>query len=203
MPGDLLELLFGPSEAVVRILDSITDALFIYDPDGRMVWMNSAARLVHHGSDGRADVRYETIDGQPIPEEEMPSSRALRGVAVGEMAIVARGSDGSSARLSCSAAPIVTPNGVFRGAFVVATDVTHGRQVLHDLEALVSSGCHDLRSPLAAIQGYAQYMARPNRSGATEEQARGAKAIIAAADRMNEMIGDLVEGVRRTVRRRA
>ncbi|MGQ9684604.1 MAG: sensor histidine kinase [Anaerolineae bacterium] len=69
-----------------------------------------------------------------------------------------------------------------------------GKQQREDILRAVS---HDLRNPLAAIQGQAQLLMRAAQSGALAERyQRSAQAILSSAQRMNTMIQDLVDAAR-------
>lgn len=71
------------------------------------------------------------------------------------------------------------------------------QRLLVELEDLLRTVGHDLRSPLTAIQGQAQLLERSLAAGQTGGTAvRSAEAIVANAGRMNVMIQDLVDAAR-------
>jgi len=71
------------------------------------------------------------------------------------------------------------------------------QRLLVELEDLLRTVGHDLRSPLTAIQGQAQLLERSLAAGQTGGMAvRSAEAIAANARRMNVMIQDLVDAAR-------
>lgn len=85
-----------------------------------------------------------------------------------------------------------------RGIIINSRDISE-RRLMEDellasnreLDAFASTVSHDLRSPLALIEGYAQLM---RAEGNTEEEREGyLKSIIAAARRMDELTESLLE----------
>ena len=180
---------------------SMPDAVVLYGPSGRVVRMNAAAEAMLGSSQMPGDVvsreqtgnaRAETSDGNPIPPEEMPVARALRGETVRGMLLVLRRPTGWPISVSASAAPILTPNGL-EGAVVSYTDVTVLRELQDHQEDLIRMVSHDLRSPLTAIYGQAQMMERlVDKTGGHERLRLSAEAITLGARRMDAMIRDLV-----------
>src|SRR5207237_2706540 len=110
---------------------SMTDGLWVYDLVGNVVSVNEAGatmfglgsrtEAIEHGSFARFYLRYP--DGRPIPTEDLPYARALRGMtvpdylAIGRHVITGKDIDGSVA-----AAPI--ESGGLVGAVLVISAIT-------------------------------------------------------------------------------
>lgn len=188
------------AEELSAVLDAIADGLVLYAEDGRIIRMNAVAERVlgiseedaarpiaHHW--GRT--RIEDPLGQPLPVEDSPWARALRGETVAGLELRWITGRGEARWLSWSAAPIRRGEGL---AAVVATfvDVTRVRELLEEREDLVRMISHDLRTPLSVVLTHAQLLSRaPER-----DVPRRAVAIRQAGERMARMIDELVEAVR-------
>lgn len=122
--------------------DTMVDGVIVYDAEGHITHMNSALRrlfgldaepgyqgqsLMRRGQ--RLDVRGR--DGQPIPEEQWPSTRVLRGeVLTGEHAVDyhVRNLRGEELDLNYTGAPLRDARGTITGAVMVIRDVTDRRR---------------------------------------------------------------------------
>lgn len=143
----------------------------------------------------RADaLAVQTVDSNPLPFEETPGVRALQGETVCGETLVLRRADGVK-WLSASAAPILGAEGAILGVVVTFTDLTALHQLQEQREDFINSVSHDLRSPLAVIQGQASILQRTLGKGG--QRGRSLGYIIAASHRMNAMIRDLVDSARR------
>ncbi|MBF6589328.1 MAG: PAS domain S-box protein, partial [Ktedonobacterales bacterium] len=163
----------GELEAV---FDALVEAVVVYDGVGQVVRMNAATRsLLALEHDPTYEVRPLTErvaliamrdeHGQPLPEEQWPHRRILRGDTLGGANapdICVRALDGREARLSVSGAPIRGKDGRTVGAVAIFRDVTERRRLewrtheaLHALlvmaEALVTDAhTFDTSEPPAA-----------------------------------------------------
>jgi len=122
------------------VLAAIRDGIVIYSPDGQLVRMNTAAEREQGLTPAQRQLpfmervrllHFETVDGRPVPPEDLPMARALRGEAVSSaMLVVRRPGAERPAWLAVSAAPILTADGQYLGAVATFTDITP----LRDLE---------------------------------------------------------------------
>ncbi len=184
-------------------IESIPDGVLIYDPDGKILRMNSAAErmlgyrngdLEQPMAERLAELRMETDDGKPLAVEDSPPWRAVRGETVQGAVVVLHPPRARSVWVSSSAAPLHSADGILLGAVVIMTDIT----ALHDLQQQRSKYIlglsHGLRTPLTVVQGQAQLLLRSlGRSGANGRMHRSAEAITTAAQRMGVTLRDLVD----------
>lgn len=162
------------TEQALRANDARLRAVFerlpvgvgVCDGQGRTLSLNSAALKVHgfssvdemlvHFADYREEFELRHPDGRPMPHEEWPMSRALRGEYVHDYEVRLRRHSGGDERVvSYSAVP--APDGDDGGRRVVF--------VIHDLTER-TRGEEDLRRAYALIEGITQ----------------GSQDLIAAAD---------------------
>src|SRR5258706_4173560 len=125
------------------VFDAIADGVLLYDPSGRLLYVNSAARAqlgIYDGGPGEAVARvakqldeyaqYDVEAGMP-PHDAWPLARVLRGatVAGGDAAdAIRRLPDGSEQVLNISAAPMYL-EGRLAGAVLILRDVTERRRL--------------------------------------------------------------------------
>jgi PAS domain S-box-containing protein len=137
----------------------------------------------------RAGIRMP--DGQPPRDpRELPLARALRGQRTVGAEFLARNAAGGFTPIVVNCAPIFSEEGVLLGAVSAFMDITSAKE-LERLRAEWSSVvAHDLRQPLGAISMSAQMLAR-----ATDDTKllKHVDRIRAAANRLNRMVGDLMD----------
>ena len=187
-------------------LTAIPDGLAIYDATGEIVRMNRTAENMMGSlgwERGRpfvervAWLRIETAELKPFPLEELPMVRALRGETVRGVVWVIHAPPGQAIWASVSAAPIRAADGRLLGAVATFTDITPLHEMEERREDLLRTVSHDLRNPLAAIQGQAELLLRAlDKAGLTGRERKSTEAIITGAQRMNTMIQDLVDAAR-------
>ncbi len=136
------------ADELESVFAAITDALFVYDGDGRLVRMNAAARqLLGLDSDDQdyanlasservAQSNLRAGDGTPLPVDEWVLGRLLRGEVITPRAAVdvsLERPDGSRALAAFTGAPIRDRAGAIIGAVAVGRDVTEQRRLEGDL----------------------------------------------------------------------
>ncbi len=186
------------AEAVARareletVFEAMTDGLVVYDAEGQMLRMNTAGRRIvggPHDIDAYFPLTQEQrvlrlnvrdANGQPLPPEQLPSARALRGEALtGENApdILIRMPDGRDVLINSSTAPLRDAGGHIVGVISVFRDVTERRQLerrTHEaLDALL-----EMASALVSREG---------------EQSEGVVPITASLSRANPVARRLAE----------
>ena len=185
---------------------SVASGLIIYDRAGDIVRMNPAAdAILGYAPQERrrpiaerlARLRIETPDGRPVPVEETPPRKALRGETVQSALLVIHPPAGEATWVSASAAPIRTPDGRLLGAVLTFVDVTPLHELQEQREDILRAVSHDLRNPLAVVQAQAEILLRMlDKAGLSGPPVHSAEAVLTSARRMNAMIQELVESVR-------
>ena len=185
---------------------SVAVGLIIYDPAGAIARSNTAAEdVLRYSEEERrrpfaerlARLRIEAPQGRPLPLEETPPARALRGETVQGVVLVIHRPPQREIWLSVSAAPIRTAGGELLGAVATFTDITDLHELQEQREDILRAVSHDLRNPLAVVLAQAQLLIRAQeQAGLAGPQRQSAQAILTSAQRMNTMIQDLVDSVR-------
>ncbi len=196
----LAQMMAERSARLDSILGSMTDGLWVYDAAGDVVDVNQAAltmfglgsrtEAIELGSFEKFYLRFP--DARPIPRDDLPYARALRGqtvpdyLAIGRHLITGRDLD-----LSIAAAPIES-NGVV-GAVLVIRDITALQELDRKKDEFLSVASHELRTPLTTIKGYTQLLTQGAEDLPGEDRATYLNAVLSEIDRMMGLITELLD----------
>jgi len=197
---DLAKMMAERSARLDSILASMTDALWVYDAAGQVVSVNEAAltmfglgsrtEAIQHGGFGAFHLRYP--DGRPIPRDDFPHARALRGLTVPDYLAIGRHLiSNKDLDLSIAAAPIES-NGIV-GAVLVIRDITALQELDRKKDEFLSVASHELRTPLTTIKGYTQLLAQTINELPPEERSTYLNAVLGEIDRMMGLISELLD----------
>ncbi|MHB8646569.1 MAG: PAS domain-containing protein, partial [Thermomicrobiales bacterium] len=153
------------------VIASIADGVIVSNAEGRIILENDASRRLMGRTAsavsfdlGAQDAarQLRDPDGTPIPPEELPLGRAVRGEIVTEQVLIVRRADSGEDRyLMCSSAPVrAGSSGAITGAVAVFRDITEMKQLDQMKDEFISIAAHELRTPLTAIKGYAELLDR-------------------------------------------
>ncbi|HUB78794.1 MAG TPA: ATP-binding protein [Bryobacteraceae bacterium] len=162
------------------ILDSMADAVMVADQTGRMVMCNPAAQALfgeealhtapQQWTEHSSIYLSETMT--PVPVEDLPMFRAMRGENPGATQLLIRRDTGENMWIDVTARVLRQDQDVVRGAVSVIRDVTaikrteeilkQAREVAEGANQakseFLSRMSHELRTPLNAILGFAQLL---------------------------------------------
>ncbi|OLE27212.1 MAG: hypothetical protein AUG44_10815 [Actinobacteria bacterium 13_1_20CM_3_71_11] len=118
------------------VLDSLNVGVIACDAEGRVTRLNAAVRALSGDppADGRVDtwarelILYDA-DGQPLPPEDVPLLRALRGERVRDVELVLIGPDRRRRAFSVDGQAIPGTGGEIAGAVMTLHEVTAQRRV--------------------------------------------------------------------------
>jgi len=188
------------------IINSIPDGVIVYSTTGEILRINAAAEKILGYSPEQlrrpiaerlTALRIETPEGRPVPVDAVPAMRAVRGEPVLGEVLVLHPPTGATVWITTSAVPIRMPEERPLGAVVTFTDITGLHELQEQREDILRAVSHDLRNPLAVVQGQAELLLRALEQGAPAAQERqSVEAIRTSARRMNVMIQDLVDSAR-------
>lgn len=197
---DLAQAMAERSARLDSILASMTDGLWVYDVEGKVISVNEAAltmfglasrtEAVEQGSFERFHLRYP--DGRAIPPDDLPFARALRGMTVPDYLAIGRHLlSGKDLDLSIAVAPIES-NGIV-GAVLVMRDITALQELDRKKDEFLSVASHELRTPLTTIKGYTQLIAQTINDLPAEERSTYLTAVLGEIDRMMGLISELLD----------
>jgi PAS domain S-box-containing protein len=152
------------------LLDSMTEGVFVFDPDGRIVEVNRAGeRFMNTSRNDLIGAHYSDLaqtlrvyrEDTPVPIPELGVVRALRGEVVqDETRNYASPRDGSTVHAIISASPMRVANDRVIGALLIVRDVTDVTNLQHrvaDTERHLAIGqmasglAHDFNNVLNTI----------------------------------------------------
>jgi PAS domain S-box-containing protein len=200
------------SAAVLQsTFQSMAEAVLVIDPDGGVMLSNpAAARMLRYKAgmnvQGLRDLStaYHT-DGSPIPTDDLPSSRLLRGEAFAEQEIVVRPhNEAREMHLVVSGRPLRDSTGVISGAALVYRDITASReterklqqaQKLEAIGKLTGGVAHDFNNMLTVITGATEQLVTELKD--QPQLAAIASLIDDAAERCAELVKHLLAFARK------
>ncbi|PYQ26945.1 MAG: hypothetical protein DMF56_22490 [Acidobacteria bacterium] len=203
------------ARAAREILETMADALFVIDSDGKIRVLNHAARTLLGYTD--SDLLGRSIDTLESLEGDHTISRALHDLArrgpIRDQERDFRHRDGSAIAVSVSISPVAERD-VQQGAVVIARDIRerkHAVEELHhtmkrlqqsnrELEDFAYVASHDLQEPLRKIQAFGDLL--KSKHGPTlDTQGRDyIERMQSAARRMQVLINDLLSFSRVTTK---
>jgi PAS domain S-box-containing protein len=171
--------------------------LLVEGSDADRLWVNRrAAELLRElPGDLALDPKHERVsypDGRPVPLEDRPLRRALRGkTAVESEEFLLCRPDGSTVPILGSAAPVLDGEGRVIGAVAAFDDISAIKQVERRREQWTAVVAHELRQPLSAIVTSVGRLA--SFRGSEERLFRATDIIVRSARRLDRIIRDLLD----------
>lgn len=184
------------------LLENMTEGVLVADARGKVVLVNRVAREVLGAplaavSDlRRFDVRR--TDGTPLPYDELPLVRALRGERFAGVEVVHVHEGGAQRRLVCAGCAASAPGGDPL-VMVVLHDVSELRRVEAERDEALALISHDLRTPLSTIAMRSEWMRKALLERGEVELARTAELVVRGARRIAAMTDEL--GVASAIKR--
>jgi PAS domain S-box-containing protein len=145
------------------LVQSITDGLVVFNTEGKISLINSAASAMTDwpvndasGLDIRQVVKLQDEHGIEIPEDKNPFSQALsRKEHIDQMSVTLNSREQKAHMVSLVVSPILLPKtNEFAGAVAVIRDISDQHAVDQQRADFISTAAHEMRTPVAAIEGY-------------------------------------------------
>lgn len=144
------------------LIQSIADGIVMFNTEGKITLMNPAASKMTGWSLGDAtgvDVqlvaKIQKEDGSDVPPEENPFGVALNRKERSSQAYLLADRDGKKIIISLVISPVITPgDNNFMGAVAVMRDISEERAAEKQRAEFISTASHEMRTPVAAIEGY-------------------------------------------------
>ena len=144
------------------LVQSIADGVIVTDTTGKITMSNPAASEITEwsteesvGIDVREVVKLYTEEGKDIPAEENVFSVVLSGHKSVEQVLQLVGRNNKKQIVSLTVSPIIPPDsGEFAGTVAVIRDISEARAEEQRRADFISTASHEMRTPVAAIEGY-------------------------------------------------
>lgn len=148
-------------EQAAILIQSIADGVIVTDTEGKITLMNSAAaNMTGWTVEDAINLSVEQVfkvskeKGEEIPKEEYPFTAVLTHKAFFNQVLQLSSRNGRSRIISLVISPVVTPTGEVFGAVAVLRDISEQRAAEQQRAEFVSTASHEMRTPVAAIEGY-------------------------------------------------
>jgi len=187
------------------VINSIAEGVVLCDSQGRLSLANEAAmalftldaipyeQTLSEMPDfyGMRDIEH----GQPLPIDELPLKRALSGEVFHDYRVLVRGASGRDSVMSFSGAPARADDDTIEGAVVVFRDITASQRLERAKDEFLAVAAHELRSPLAAVRGYADMLLRREQQRGEEDSKdlRGLTTLSQQVTHMLRMVDNLLD----------
>src|SRR3989344_1390863 len=183
------------------ILSSMAEGLVAIDEKRKVILMNQAAGVLLRTAPPEAvgrDIREILIfsrEGKELPYEELPIERAIaeRNIISVSMLdnLFVRAKNGNLFPVAIMIAPLLT-RGETAGAIILFRDITKEREIDQAKTELVSLASHQLRTPLSAINWYAEMLIGQEVGALTDKQREYLQKLAEANHRMIELVNSLL-----------
>ncbi len=196
------EALRTSEERLSRIVETIAEGIVIIDSSGRITFANAAAEKVlglprevitqRTYRDPAWGAR--TVDGEPIPEQDLPFARVMRsGQPLTGAVLAIQRPDGARVIMSINAAPLRDEGGNIVGVVSSLSDVTERRRLERLRDEFLSTAAHELKTPVATIKGYAQLLQHWTPGGHEPREGAAFEVINRQSDRLSRLVQGLIE----------
>lgn len=146
-----------------NIFEAVSDGIVAVDNKGTIYMLNSAAgALAGWAQKDALNIDHHSVfqfcdeKGKAYQDEQNPINKVLRlgqPVRDNKAELATRGSD-KRIGVSLSVSPIEDDSGKITGAVAVMRDVSEEREAERQRGEFISTASHEMRTPVAAIEGY-------------------------------------------------
>lgn len=201
------------------VVKQSSDAIYLHDVDGKIVSWNNGARKIYGYNDAEALQMHiwNIIPGHLYEEAKKAISDLLAGKAIPSIETKRLTKHGKVIDVLFSASIILDSNKNLKSIAITERDITEQKlseskirelniqlqnnilklqMTNKDLESFSYTVSHDLRAPLRAIKGYSKILVRDFSQELDDEPAKLIGKIESNAQRMGELIDDLLEFAR-------
>ncbi|HEX7963168.1 MAG TPA: ATP-binding protein [Candidatus Saccharimonadales bacterium] len=161
------------------LIQSIADGVIVTNTEGQITLMNRAASNMTGwttdegvGVDVKLVVKVTKEDGSEVSEEDYPFTSVLVHKAFINRALQVISRGGKKSVVSLVISPVVTQTGEVYGAVAVMRDISEQRAAEKQSAEFISTASHEMRTPVAAIEGYLA-LALNDKVSTIDSRARG------------------------------
>lgn len=146
------------------LLESIKDGIIVTGMDGQISLLNQAASAMlgwpideATGLDIHSVIKLNQEDGSELADEQAPFRTVLKNLQPVNQTLQLVSKDKKTFIVSIVVSPVVLPNSKESlGAVAIMRDVSAAREEEHRRADFISTASHEMRTPVAAIEGYLQ-----------------------------------------------
>ncbi len=172
-------ILQSKEEQAAILIQSIADGVIVTNTEGKIGLMNrAAANMTGWTVEEASGINVEQVfkvakeNGVEIPKEEYPFTAVLAHRAFFNQALQLTSRSGKKQVISLVISPVVTQKGEVFGAVAVLRDISEQRAAEAQRGEFISTASHEMRTPVAAIEGYLA-LALNDKVSTVDSRARG------------------------------
>lgn len=203
------------ADQLENILEHLNEGISVFDKNFHNVRLNKAGRQILGWQENQprynnlnqylANFNIRSANGESLPLEEWPVSRALQGETFRDQIILFTGADGKDRQIIYSGFPVCDDSGEVQLGVVVYRDVTREQEVNRLKDKFLAIASHELRTPLTSIKGYAQLLERSMKkreklfpassleAAFLERDTRAVNSIIKQSSVMSDLISEMLD----------
>ena len=177
--SQLTGMLKTKEEQAAILIQSIADGVIVTNTEGKITLMNrTAANMTGWTIEEAAGINVDLVfkvakeKGEEIPKEEYPFTAVLAHKAFFNQILQLTSRSGNKKVISLVISPVVTPKGEVFGAVAVLRDISDERAAEQQRGDFISTASHEMRTPVAAIEGYLA-LALNDKVSTIDSRARG------------------------------
>jgi PAS domain S-box-containing protein len=177
--NQLSGMLRSNEEQSTILIESIADGVIVINTEGKVKLMNPAAAKMTEwpvseasGIDVQSVVKLAKENGEPLDNQTNPFAQVLSRKAHAAQTLQLSGRRGLKLIISLVISPVVTPDGQMAGAVAVIRDISDARAAEQQRAEFISTASHEMRTPVAAIEGYLS-LALNDKVSTIDSRARG------------------------------
>jgi PAS domain S-box-containing protein len=192
------------------IFANIADGISVQDANGRLIFMNeagarrsgyaSAAQALHISKSqtlrANTEQRFEMRDehGNPLPYEELPGKRALRGEEAPQAVIQYFDRVLQTRQWALvKAQPIFDDRGRVELAVTIFSDVTESYEEKQRKDEFISMASHELKTPVTSLKGFTQILQRRLLKQGDDQALHYVARMDAQINRLTKLVSDLLD----------
>lgn len=148
----------------VILIQSIADGVIVVDTEGKITLMNPAAAEMTEwqitdavGVDAQLVAKLSNESGEEILPEDNPFAQVLKQQKHVNQTLLLTGRDGKAQTVSLVISPVsdsASSGNTLVGAVAVMRDISEERAAEKQRADFISTASHEMRTPVAAIEGY-------------------------------------------------
>lgn len=160
--NQLSGMLKGNQQQSNILIQSIADGIVMINTEGKITLFNPAASTMTEwpiadatGVDIQLVAKLQKEDGSEVPEDENPFALILSKQQQTSQAFQLVGRGDKKMIISLVVSPVIVPGeNSFMGAVAVMRDISEDRAAEKQRAEFISTASHEMRTPVAAIEGY-------------------------------------------------
>lgn len=176
------------------IVSSSEDAIIGQSKDGLITTWNKGAEILFQYTEKEIVGKHFSIIIPDTAKEEIDTilAKLLKGERVEHYDTLRKKKDGTLVDVSVTVSPIINEEGAIVGASSVMRDITREKQIDRAKTEFVSLASHQLRTPLSAINWYAELLRDGEAGKLTKQQQEFVDEIFQGNQRMIKLVNELL-----------